>query len=257
MSKIKGSYRQPKMVPVVDMKIADGEDYKENYQRHHLPTFTTWDWTKYDPIRVCRRGNGVYWVVDGGGRVRKASEFGIQKLPAFIHDLSGCKNEAQLFMDIFEGRKNLHPTDRYCASLCAGQEWAINIKKVLDMYGLAIMKERVCKWPCLTIVEGLRKFSIDSLDFACLMVTSTPGWAGEDDALKDQIICGLGLAWQRHFKDMERFDVEGFRKKLSTISPTVVLAKIHNPEYQQMGRRDAAAALFLHLYKTRKSKRIK
>tara|TARA_Y100000588_G_C14023172_1_gene825188 strand:+ start:169 stop:975 length:807 start_codon:yes stop_codon:yes gene_type:complete len=98
-----------------------------------------WDWMKYQPISVSRRGPGSFAIVDGQHRYLAALRAGLQQLPCYI--LPGdpvIRDEASAFVGINKDRVKVHPIYVFYAQLAAGDEEVQVMKQVLDASGIVI-----------------------------------------------------------------------------------------------------------------------
>lgn len=206
------------MVSVDSLVIDDGESVQD-YQRGERHAFTEWDWGKYDPIRVGRRGDGTNHVIEGGHRVRQARRFGITHLPAFVMSSCGASHEAIMFSDIASSRKGLKARERFKAAVVAGDPRSVSLHRTLAKYGLSIGCN---EWPNVRSVTSLLRINADVLDFALGVICEV--WHGDTDALREPIIIGLcGLVLRFRDRARAKLDRDRLIARLRVVSPIVIV----------------------------------
>lgn len=213
-----GCYVQPVMVDVRLIVIDDGES-SVDYQRGERRAFSVWDWRLYDPIRLGRRGEAEYHATEGGHRVRQARRFGIPQLPAFVFESKGAVEEAKMFMETAKARASLKAREKFKAAVVAGDPKAETLYRTLEKHGLRISGNMA--WPNVRSVSCLLLASEQAVDFMAGVVCEV--WHGDYDALREPILIGLCELHQRFVASGKRFDRDRLVKKLSLLSPLLII----------------------------------
>lgn len=120
-----------------------------SYQRvrssHVNDIFDNWDDSLCDFLIVSYR-NGIFYIVDGQHRYYAALTKGIKNLPCIIRVGLTMEEEARLFVNINEPRKQLNPYDTYKANIACRIEIIPEVKidmiieKVCNKYNIEVKR---------------------------------------------------------------------------------------------------------------------
>jgi len=113
------------------------------YQRPIRPAWvrwiaTHWDNDEYDPVKVAKRRDGRYAVINGHHRVEAARLLGMSSLPAIVIEGLKLKQEAHLFVDDAKNRLRVSPRDIYKGELVEGKKVTRLIEKALADHNLCV-----------------------------------------------------------------------------------------------------------------------
>lgn len=95
------------------------------------------DWAKFLPLIAVPEGGG-FAVVDGQHRAIAAATLGIERVPAYVHELDGPA-AAGAFAAINGSVVRISPADLYLAQLASGDPEALALQRVLDCAGVRVV----------------------------------------------------------------------------------------------------------------------
>lgn len=87
-------------------------------------------------ILVSKRNDGSFYIIDGNHRVNAAKIVGEKMIPATIIRGLSVEEEAELFHKSNVGQKKTTYNENLKASITAGNDTAVNYKRVLDESGI-------------------------------------------------------------------------------------------------------------------------
>lgn len=99
---------------------------------------SNFDPDRFDPIKVNKRSNGVYYVVDGQNRTQAVREIDGDNgmIPAIVLHGNTAEREAELFEKQDDGVKKLTVADKFKAAYFRGEEDAVNLKRATEAEGI-------------------------------------------------------------------------------------------------------------------------
>jgi len=126
-----------------DVSVADlfvDESYQRPLQKRHEPIVDGFDEHRFETLAVNERAGrrGKFAVIDGQARLAAARELQIAEVPCRVYDRLTVEQEAELFVKLQEGRKNLRPYDRFRAKERAGHKDSIEIHALVVGGGFEI-----------------------------------------------------------------------------------------------------------------------
>jgi len=100
-----------------------------------------WDWRLCTPLAVSRRGDDRY-VLDGQHRLAAARMRGdLPHLPCSISTYDGPADEAAMFVAANRARRAINRLDDFHAALVAGDEDALEVRRVVEAAGLKVARK--------------------------------------------------------------------------------------------------------------------
>ena len=105
----------------------------EGGQTHINRIVRAFNWNCYQPIIITERADGRYAVIDGQHRLEAARKHPlIDSLPCYIIDAPDVAVQAQVFVEVNSARRSLTSSQKFFASLAAGEKTAVSLKKICD-----------------------------------------------------------------------------------------------------------------------------
>lgn len=102
---------------------------------------THWDWRLCMPLAVSRRDEGLY-VIDGQHRLSAARQRGdIPHIPCCIARYGSAADEAGMFVAANRSRKAINRLDDFHAALVAGDEDALEVRRIINAAGLLVARQ--------------------------------------------------------------------------------------------------------------------
>lgn len=183
-----------KRVPVGQLHV-DGRYQRELDTARVTKMAENFDEHLFGALEVSQRnGAGVYYVFDGQHRLETAKILGIGTVPVLIHKKLTPEEEAEKFVQLQRVRKNVHPIDRFRASVFRGDARAMEIQRIVTEAGFQVRhagpergQQRAFNTPAaLDKVYGLGVLpeTLSLLDEL---------WGGDDHSTDAPLVHGLGL----------------------------------------------------------------
>lgn len=96
-------------------------------------------WHKFKPPVLTRDTKGRLIVIDGQHTAIACSMHPeIDEIPAVLVDAQGTQDQAESFIGLNTNRITVHPLDLFRASLVAGDEQNIEMKRIMDEVGISL-----------------------------------------------------------------------------------------------------------------------
>jgi len=95
------------------------------------------DWRLFGVLEVSRRGRR-FAIFDGQHRAELARQAGVKHVPCIVHDALSPEEEAELFVALQVGRRQLTQGQRYKARLFRGEEQAVEIERMATAAGFSV-----------------------------------------------------------------------------------------------------------------------
>lgn len=141
--KVKGpSSDQPELryVPIAQLVI--DESYQRAVERQGWKNIEriarNFDWSRFSPLMVSTREDGLLAVIDGQHRAHAAALCGIKDVPALVSNLSATE-QASAFTWINGTVTALTPNQIFRAALAAFEPWAVQCNAVVESAGCRLM----------------------------------------------------------------------------------------------------------------------
>ena len=113
----------------------------EGGQTHINRIVRAFNWNCYQPIIITERADGRYAVIDGQHRLEAARKHPlIDSLPCYIIDAPDVAVQAQVFVEVNSARRSLTSSQKFFASLAAGEKTAVSLKKICDAAQVTILR---------------------------------------------------------------------------------------------------------------------
>lgn len=163
-----------------------------------------WDPRRAQVVVLSHRAH-ILWVVDGQHRVAALRERGELFVDAVVHEGMTQKDEADLFVALQRGRKNLNAWDLFKAETTAGHEDVMNLIRIVSVQGFKI--DRTAGHGHIGAVGALRRiFRLGGEPLLTLVLSTTRMvWAGDKRALDGQTLEGLAL-FLHSFRSEPQYD---------------------------------------------------
>jgi len=118
----------------------------ETYQRQNRDPklmkqmFENWDFVKAGVLTVVPNKNGKYDVIDGGTRTLVAQKLNgnVPKLQCMVVDDITVQQQALLFKELCENRRNIGALDKHRAAIIAGEPIAKEVEKIVADAGYCV-----------------------------------------------------------------------------------------------------------------------
>jgi hypothetical protein len=172
------------------------------------------DPTNVGTLVVSLRADGTAVVIDGQHR-KLAAVDALRPDFEFHCDVRyglTVPEEAALFLELNK-RRNVSPVDHYQKAVVAGREPEVSIAAVLDGLNLRVDKKtalRTIGGP--RVLRALHAKGGDEL-LALTLGTALEAWPEDRDALREEVLRGLGEVLHRHREDL---DLPNFVHRLQT-----------------------------------------
>jgi len=98
----------------------------------------TWDHRRAGVLYFSMRDDGVYYTIDGQGRMYLALRAGVQTVPGRVYLDLTHQEEAELYLAFNRDRAPTKPIEDYLARLAANDPVALGIQVVLDSLSMKI-----------------------------------------------------------------------------------------------------------------------
>lgn len=183
----------------------------------------SWDWLLLGVVSVIRRGDGTYWVFDGGHRTRAAFyRDDVGELPCMVHEVDNVNEEAKAFVARNTMVSNVAAYDRFRASVCASEPTAVKVNALLNEFGLTVVK---CGTKAGTImcVGALQRIVEEDYESARKVLAFCLSIAGEYSVVGKVLLAMFAL--QQRFRPQIDI-IERYREKLSRHSQREIEVKI-------------------------------
>jgi hypothetical protein len=206
-------------------------------------------------IHVSRRSNGTYHVMDGQHRVAAMRVLGMDETPVPTHLYEGLSKaaEARMFRRLNNTRQ-VQALDRFRVRIQEGDAVACEIADILRSHGWTIAKSgnRGSFFAVSAMEKVFRaKETGDPATCDALIRIATAAWGHNSDALRAEIVTGLGIMLRRHPNlDMDKLTNELSRQEggpLGLISRARQLHGIRNGRVS-----DAMAEILVNHYNNRR-----
>jgi hypothetical protein len=113
----------------------------EGGQTHINRIVRAFNWNCYQPIIITERTDGRYAVIDGQHRLEAARKHPlIDSLPCYIIDAPDVAVQAHVFVQVNSARRSLTSSQKFFASLAAGEKTAVALKKICDDAQVTILR---------------------------------------------------------------------------------------------------------------------
>lgn len=120
------------------LKVNNDVYQREGIKTKVLELASNWSWIACGALVIASR-DGVLWVVDGQHRKLAADRRSdIQELPCMVFYVEAVKDEARAFLATNTNRRNVSATDKFRASLAAGDPIARKVQDAIDAAGLRV-----------------------------------------------------------------------------------------------------------------------
>lgn len=125
-----------KMIPISSLHSDVGYQREINGKVREI--ISTFDPDRFDPIKVNKRGNGVYYIVDGQNRTQAIRELAGDNclIPAIVLHGNTAEREAELFEKQDDGKKPMTIADRYKAAYFRREPSVVELKRCTEAEGI-------------------------------------------------------------------------------------------------------------------------
>lgn len=179
-----------------------------------------WDWRLCAPLTVSKREGGGLYVIDGQHRLAAARlRNDIPELPCVVSRFASVQEEARCFVDANTLVRKATPLDKFHARVVAGDDEAMEIKRVAESAGLTIgrspYKINAGEIDCVVILARLKKqYGIKVLSAA--LVNVAEAWPNERIGTQNEVLPGLCLLFH---SPPPNFDPDRFLEVLAATKP--------------------------------------
>lgn len=191
-----------------------------------------------NPIKVSRRSDGRYFVIDGQHTLNalreknRGKDLMVEcKVYQFVgvDDTERRKIEAGLFAEQNGASRTVGTNDKFRARYVAGDKEIVDFWQVtsltgvrMDFYGHGGANKIVC---CAEAYKAYKKLA--SKDYVEMLQNISAAWGGERDSFRAEIIGGMTLLYLTYGR---RIESKTLIRQLSKVSPLVIIrnAKLSN-----------------------------
>lgn len=230
-----------------------------NYQRHSkeriFRKMGAFDWRMYAPIKVAKRANGMYAILDGQHRWLCGMDAGIEWFPCSVTVVDGIVDEALIFHGTNTKRGNTNAYETLRALATAKDKDAVEIARILARHGFQLAptndKDKIGASASLT--KAYYDYGSENLDLA--LKTLRDAWGGEKDTLIHSFILGLSQFYYCASSSARKVEYEEFIKQLGK-KTSMQVQRMFPGEYVK-GVPHKAALAFADIYnKSRRKSRL-
>lgn len=190
-------------VPLRDLRL--DSNYQRDLEASKVRKMVDdWDPRRAQVVILSHRA-GILWIVDGQHRVAALRERGELYVLAQVLEGLSQSEEADLFVALQRGRKNLNAWDLFKAETAAGHEDVLNLVRIVNSHGFQI--DRTAGHGHIGAVGALRRiYSLGGEPLLSLCLnTVRQVWVGDKKALDGHAIEGLAL-FMHSFRGEPQFD---------------------------------------------------
>ena len=200
---IPGMAGEHRRVPIKDLRL--DSTYQRDLDSSKIRRMVEdWDPRRAQVVVLSHRAK-ILWIVDGQHRVAALRERGEIFVEAVVHEGMSQTEEADLFVALQRGRKNLNAWDLFKAENAAGHEDVLNLIRIVHSQGFRI--DRTAGHGHIAAVGALRRiFKLGAEPLLTLVLSTTRMvWAGDKRALDGQTLEGLAL-FLNSFRSEPQYD---------------------------------------------------
>ena len=198
--------------------LVSNQEYQRNLSLSHIQrTAENFDLYQINPVKVSRR-NGINYVFNGQHTIEiiaLVSDSRDTPVWCMVYDDMDYTIEADTFANQQKYIKSLLPYEIFMANIEAGNDIQLNIKALVESYGLVVSGTRapmaICAVSTLEYIH--EKYGFHTLDRTLRLVVGT--WEGEQDSLSANMLKGVALLVDT-FGDEMRDD--GFKDRVGRLS---------------------------------------
>jgi hypothetical protein len=224
-------------IKISDLNICHA--YQRTVKRHVVSKIKqAFDPSAFSTIKVGRRKDGSFWIVDGQQRTTAAKELGHESVPCDVFESRGASHEAEIFRLINGGRQNITRNELFKAALESGDTQSVEIVAAVERMGYAIglssgsnARSNVIRQAApLEKLYEIGKSEMIERVLRCISLA----WSNDASATKSFVLTGLA----RFFKDYPNADESRVVKALLEISPNQILRHAEDSRQLMGGNRD-------------------
>jgi hypothetical protein len=136
--RVRGKPPELSWIPIADLRIDDRYQRKLKEPKV-IRLAADWDWISAGAIMVALRGDGEWYVIDGGHRVEAARRRGdISELPCLLFEVDTIEEEASGFLSSNAGRAPMEIANRFKAQIVSRDLIALKLEGLIDGSGRVI-----------------------------------------------------------------------------------------------------------------------
>lgn len=153
-------------------------------------------------IHVSKRANGTHHIIDGQHRVAALRVLGKgdQPIPCVMYEGLTRAQEAAMFRRLNNTRQ-IQPLDRFLVRIVEGDRVAVGLARLLALQGWTIAKSGTRgSFFAVTALEKVYRATEGGDPETCsaLIRIATEAWGHDSNALRAEIVSGLGVVLRRH-----------------------------------------------------------
>lgn len=198
-----GATPDPRRVPIKDLRL--DSTYQRDLEAAKVRRMVDdWDPRRAQVVVLSLRSK-ILWIIDGQHRIAALRERGELYVMAMVLEGMSQADEADLFVALQRGRKNLNAWDLFKAESAAGHEDVLNLIRIVNVQGFKI--DRTAGHGHIAAVGALRRiFKIGAEPLLTLVLHTTRSvWNGDKRALDGQTLEGLAL-FLHSFRSEPQYD---------------------------------------------------
>lgn len=206
-------------------------------------------------IHVSRRANGTYHIMDGQHRVAAMRVLGMAETPVPTHLYEGLNKaaEARMFRRLNNTRQ-VPALDRFLVRIQEGDVVACEISDILRSHGWTIAKSgnRGSFFAVSAMEKVFRaKEGGDAETCDSLIKIATAAWGHNSDALRAEIVGGMGIMLRRHPNlDMDKLTHELGRQEGGPLGLISRARQLHGIRSGRIA--DSMAEILVNHYNSRR-----
>lgn len=183
-------------------------------------------------LKVIKRKNNMFSVVDGQHRLSVLKTIGYDSVPCLVYPETTTQEEIFMFKELNQNVNKLKALELFWSLVGAGDKESIEILEVIKKNGLKVSKkssDRECSKNSISAIgiikQIVKNYKLDILDKTLDFVTKV--WPANGEALTGQLLEGIAIFTNRHAGNSV-YNAKNAQKKLAGLTLTLVIAKSRN-----------------------------
>lgn len=189
------------------------------------------DWDRLGVPEVSQRADGTYYVVDGQHRVMGVREAGHDgtTIMCAVHEGLTLKQEAALFLAVNGARTAIRAYDKFRAAVTARDPDALDIKKIVESFGLQIQKAQAWNYVCaIQSVEYAHKNNENLADTLSVLTRWEAHQNDRDPSVFERALIRAVSDFLCHYGD--NADAAKLVRGMNTQSPNRIISAIRRAQ---------------------------
>jgi len=190
-------------IPISELYI--DRSYQRIIKQRRIKEITdNFDPELFGILDVNRRGDGKYYIFDGGHRREVAEILGIKELECRVREGMSAEEEAQLFVKLNSNRGRVTALETFNAKLKYGDKGALRLRELLLKHGITVAASGNTKNTIQAVgqVERvIRDLGESVLDKTLYVLRGA--YNGDPASLGGQVIRGVSIFVNKYYKEID------------------------------------------------------